>query len=92
MNEQIDPVTATVVGAVLGGIAGYLLFSTNGRALRRQLERSVEDAAHEVRALRGTMMRISNVATDGWNLLKEAIGEDGLPLSPPAHPHQTTPF
>ena len=29
---------ATVVGAVLGGLAGYLFFTEHGRSVRRQIE------------------------------------------------------
>ena len=34
---------ASCVGAVIGGMAGYLLFTEHGRTLRRQIEPALED-------------------------------------------------
>jgi hypothetical protein len=79
-----------VVGATVGGLAGYMLFTNEGRALRRQLEPAIEDIARELNHFRDTVMRAADVASEGWKLLNEALGERG-----PSHavtPHQTSPF
>ena len=68
-------VAATIVGAVIGGVAGYFLFTERGRALRRQLEPAIEDFARELNSLRGTIQRASGVAAEGWRLLNDAIGD-----------------
>lgn len=85
-------VLATVVGAVIGGIAGYLFFTQRGRELRRELEPALDDIARELNHFRGTVQRASTVATEGWKLLNEALGEAGQ--QPPRYPnaHQTSPF
>jgi gas vesicle protein len=85
-------VLATVVGAVIGGIAGYLFFTERGRELRRQIEPALDDIARELNHFRGTVQRASNVASEGWKLLNEALGEGGQ--QPPRYPtaHQTSPF
>jgi len=85
-------VTATIVGAVVGGVAGYLFFTEHGRTLRRQIEPALDDIARELHSFRGTVQRAAGVANEGWKLLNEALGEAGQ--QPPRYPggHQTTPF
>jgi gas vesicle protein len=85
-------VLATVIGAVIGGIAGYLFFTQRGRELRRQIEPALDDIARELNHFRGTVQRASSVASEGWKLLNEALGEGGQ--QPPRYPgaHQTSPF
>jgi len=84
-------VAATIVGAVIGGMAGYLFFTNRGRELRRQIEPALDDIARELNSFRGTMQRAANVASEGWKLLNETLGEGG---PPPRYPttHQTSPF
>ena len=85
-------VAATIVGAVIGGVAGYLFFTDHGRGLRRQFEPALEDIARELNSFRTTVQKAAVVAAEGWKLLNEALGEGGPP--PPRYPtpHQTSPF
>jgi len=85
-------VAATVIGAIVGGIAGYLFFTERGRELRRQLEPALDDFARELNSFRGTVQRASSVASEGWKLLNDALGEGER--QPPRYPssHQTSPF
>jgi hypothetical protein len=85
-------VTATIVGAVVGGVAGYLFFTEHGRSLRRQMEPALDDIARELHSFRGTVQRAAGVANEGWKLLNEALGETGP--QPPRYPgpHQSSPF
>ena len=93
MNENSRVVVAAVVaGAVLGGIAGYLLFTDHGRALRRQIEPALDDLARELNSFRSTVQRAASVANEGWKLLNDTLGDGGQ--QPPRYPgsHQTSPF
>ncbi len=82
---------ATMVGAVVGGVAGYLFFTDQGRSVRRQLEPAIEDFARELMSFRATIQKAAGVANEGWKLLNDAIGETGVaPRYPGAH--QTSPF
>jgi gas vesicle protein len=85
-------VTATVVGAVIGGVAGYLLFTEHGRSLRRQIEPALDDISRELHSFRSTVQKAAGVASEGWRLLNEAVGESGS--QPPRYPtaHQSSPF
>jgi gas vesicle protein len=82
---------ATIVGAVIGGMAGYLLFTDAGRELRRRLEPMLDDYATELTGFRETLTKAAGVASEGWKLLNEAmeptIGESRYPTQ-----HQRAPF
>jgi hypothetical protein len=86
-------VVATICGAVIGGLAGYLFFTERGRELRRQIEPALDDIARELNSFRGTVQRASNVANEGWKLLNDALGE-GASRQTPRYPggHQSSPF
>ena len=85
-------VAATIVGAVIGGVAGYLFFTDRGRQLRRQIEPAIEDIVRELSSFRGTVQRAAGVANESWKLLNDALGEGGPQA--PRYPggHQTSPF
>ena len=85
-------VMATIGGAVVGAIAGYLLFTDHGRSLRRQLEPALDDFTRELHSFRATVQRAAGVANEGWKLLNEAIGDQ--PTQPPRYGvgGQSTPF
>ena len=82
--------TATLVGAVIGGIAGYLFFTDRGRSIRRQIEPALEDFSRELMSFRATVQKASGVANEGWKLLNDALGESGP--SPRFPGRQTSPF
>ncbi len=91
MNDSERGLAAAVVGAVVGGMAGYLIFTERGRQLRRQIEPALEDFAHELGELRGTVTRAMAVASQGWNVLHEALGDRDDSPAFPGH-RQSNPF
>ena len=90
MGDKV--ITATVVGAVIGGVAGYLFFTERGRELRRQFEPALDDIARELNSFRGTVQRAAGVASEGWKLLNDTLGETGQQRPRYSGPHQTSPF
>jgi len=84
-------VTASIVGAVIGGVAGYLFFTNEGRRLRRQIEPALEDFARELNSFRSTLAKAAGVASESWKLLNDAMGE-GQPQARYAGARQTSPF
>ena len=83
---------ASVVGAVIGGLAGYLFFTEHGRSLRRQLEPALDDFSRELNSFRATVHKAAGVANEGWKLLNEAMGESGGEQPRYASSRQTSPF
>jgi len=92
VNDRQRGLAAAVVGAVAGAIAGYMLFTERGRELRRQLEPTLEDFARELVQLRGTVNRAVGVASEGWQVLNDALGERSEPGTFTAAHNQTNPF
>jgi gas vesicle protein len=84
---------AAIVGAVVGGLAGYLFLTDDGRRLRRQLEPALDDIARELNSFRATVSKAVGVANEGWQLLNEAMGESGQ-VAQSRYPsaRQTSPF
>lgn len=85
-------VAATIVGAVIGGCAGYFFFTERGRALRRQLEPALEDFTRELNSFRGTLQKASGVASESWKLLNDALGESDQHQARRYPGGQTSPF
>lgn len=79
MRHNAHTMAATMVGAVIGGLAGYLFFTEQGRAWRRQLEPQLDDLMRELHEFRGTVARASSVAAEGWQLLSRAVQEAAAP-------------
>jgi gas vesicle protein len=78
MNNSRE-MAATIVGAVIGGVAGYLFFTERGRSMRRQIEPALEDLSHELMSVRNTVREAAGVANEGWKLLNDILGEGGKP-------------
>jgi hypothetical protein len=76
VTEKSQAIAATVVGAIVGGMAGYMFFTEKGRIMRRQLEPAFDDMSREIASFRGTLNRAIGVANEGWKVLNEALGED----------------
>jgi hypothetical protein len=82
---------ATLVGAALGGLAGFLFFTDRGRRVRREIEPALEDFVRELSSLRGTVQRAADVAGESWRLLNDMVREP----TQPSHRYpggQTSPF
>jgi hypothetical protein len=90
VTESNRALIAATVGAVAGGIAGYMLFTERGRELRRRLEPAIEDLARELVHLRGTVNRAMGVASEGWAVLNDTLGERASGTY--TTPRQTNPF
>jgi gas vesicle protein len=82
---------AMIAGAVIGGVAGYVLFSERGRELRRQMEPALDNFSRELNSFRLTIQKAAGVATEGWKLLNEAM-ESGSQTSRYPTVHQKSPF
>jgi len=89
--NNLREMAATIVGAVIGGVAGYLFFTERGRSVRRQIEPALEDFARELMSFRNTVQEAAGVANEGWKVLNDTLGEGGKP--PARYPSgQTSPF
>ena len=65
-------IAVTLVGATVGGIAGYLFFTESGLAVRRQLEPAIDEIARELMAVLSVLeaMLLIGVGVAGWLMYK----------------------
>jgi gas vesicle protein len=89
-------VLASLVGAVVGGVAAYLFLTDHGKQLRRQIEPAIEDLSRELNSFRATMTKAAGVATESWKMLNDVVGESAAPQPSGTirytTPRQTSPF
>jgi hypothetical protein len=78
MNNSRE-MAATIVAAVIGGVAGYLFFTERGRSVRRQIGPALEDFSRELMSFRNMAQKAAGLANEGWKLLNDTLGEGGKP-------------
>lgn len=75
MDERARVLTATFLGAVIGGVWGWLYLTEAGRRVRNQLEPRLDNFITEVTQLRGTVNKARTAANEGWRSLNEITGQ-----------------
>jgi hypothetical protein len=65
---------AAVIGAVAGGVWGWLYMTENGRRVRDQIEPKLDDLVNEIGRIRGTVEKARTAASEGLRSLNEATG------------------
>jgi hypothetical protein len=92
MNEQSRVLVATLAGAAIGGLFGYLYLTASGRRLREEIEPRLDEFSQEIRKLRSTVNKAQAVANEGWRSLNELIAEPPRSGQVGAPTRQSSPF
>ena len=71
MDERSRVLTATVLGAVAGGVWGWLYLTEGGRRVRSQFEPKLDDFMRELHSVRGTVEKARTAANEGWRSLND---------------------
>lgn len=66
---------ASAIGAVLGGMWGYLYLTESGRRFRLQIEPRIDDFLNEVHRMQGTVHKAREAAGDSWSSLQEIAND-----------------
>ncbi len=74
VDERSRVLMATVLGAVAGGVWGWLYLTDNGRRVRNQIEPKLDDLVRELTSVRGTVEKARSAANEGWRSLNEITG------------------
>ncbi len=74
MDERSRVLMATFLGAVVGGVWGWLYLTEQGRRIRDQIEPKLDDFLSEVTRVRGTVEKARTAANEGWRSLSEMTG------------------
>jgi hypothetical protein len=65
---------ATVLGAVVGGVWGWLYMTESGRRVRDQIDPRLDDFINEITRVRGTVEKARTAATEGWRSFNDVTG------------------
>ncbi|MEW5984165.1 MAG: YtxH domain-containing protein [Acidobacteriota bacterium] len=71
MDDRSRILLSAVLGALAGGVAGYLYLTDDGRRVRERLEPGLEDLGRELRRLRGAIDRARVAAEEGWQTIED---------------------
>lgn len=71
MDDRSRVALAALIGAIAGGVAGYLFLTEDGRRVRARLEPGMEDLVGEVRRLRGAVDSARVAAREGWGAIQD---------------------
>lgn len=74
MEERSRVLLATILGAVAGGVWGWLYLTEQGRRIRSQIEPKLDDFMRELSNVRGTVDKARSAANEGWRSLNEITG------------------
>jgi gas vesicle protein len=74
VDERSRVLMATLLGAVVGGVWGWLYMTENGRRIRDQIEPRLDDFMNELTRMRGTVEKARTAANEGWRSLNEVAG------------------
>jgi hypothetical protein len=73
-DERSRVLLATFMGAVIGGVWGWLYLTEKGRRVRDQIEPKLDSFISEMTRVRGTVEKARSAANEGWRSLGEMAG------------------
>jgi hypothetical protein len=71
VDERSRVLAATCLGALAGGIWGWLYLTESGRRVRDQIEPKLDDLISEMGRVRGTVEKARTAANEGWRSLSD---------------------
>jgi hypothetical protein len=74
VDERSRVLMATLLGAVAGGVYGWLYMTEQGKRVRDQIEPKLDDFISELTRVRGTVEKARSAANEGWRSLGEVTG------------------
>lgn len=74
MDDRSRVLVATLLGAVVGGVWGWLYLTEQGRRVKNQIEPKLDDFMRELTQMRGTVEKARTAANEGWRSLNELTG------------------
>ena len=77
MDERSRVALAAFLGAVIGGVWGWLYMTDNGRRVRDQIEPKLDAFVNELTRVRGTVEKARSAANEGWRSLNDVAGGQG---------------
>jgi hypothetical protein len=76
MSEQSRVLTATLIGAAVGGLVGCVYLTDAGRRFLAQLEPRLDEIAAELGRWRRSLAKAQSIVCEAWRSLGELAGEE----------------
>jgi hypothetical protein len=77
VSDQSRIALSVLAGAVIGGVAGFLMFTERGRRFRDEIQPQLDQLAREMQNLQELTLRVRDTATDSWRQVESFVGELG---------------
>jgi hypothetical protein len=71
VDDRSRVLLSACVGAIVGGLGGYLFLTEDGRRVRDRLEPGMDDVLREMRHLRAAAEKARVAAQEGWTAIEE---------------------
>ena len=71
MDDRGRVMLAAGLGAIVGGLCGYLFLTEDGRRVRERLEPGMDDMLRELRHLRSAVEKARLAAQEGWTTIED---------------------
>jgi len=71
MRDRTAVLLGLTAGAIVGGVAGWLYLTEDGRRLRERLEPKIDQIAECAGALRASALRAQRAAAESWRSVQE---------------------
>ena len=88
MDDRSKVLLASLIGAVAGGVVGYLYLTDSGERFRGRVEPQIDEFVAELRRLRRAVDKARDAADESWRTLQEVttsreprVAETSRPVS-----------
>jgi len=82
VDDRSRIMLSACLGALVGGVAGYLFLTEDGRRVRERLEPGMDDVLRELRSLRAAADKARQAAAEGLMAvedLRRGVGSNRTP-------------
>ena len=76
MDERTKVLLASLIGAIAGGVVGYLYLTDSGERFRGRVEPQIDDFVAELRRLRRAVDKARDAADESWRTLQEVTSRE----------------
>lgn len=78
MTDGVKVLATGIGGAVVGSVAGYLLFTRHGETVRRDMVPQLEEFLQRFQELQRSVAEARHVASESWQTLQDLTGGSGV--------------
>jgi gas vesicle protein len=71
VDDRSRILMSACLGAIIGGLGGYLFLTEDGRRVRERLEPGMDDVLREMRHLKSAVEKARLAAQEGWTTIEE---------------------